>query len=158
MATDSLSTRSPSTSTGILPMTESLEPQTSTLLRVDARPWWMTALGVTCLATLVISVVRDLFLPESRWVEVWFGFELTGPLALLTAPLHWLIFAIGTWAFWTGQAWVVPWAAGYLFYAAFSHLVWSEVSPHGRGWPIGLAQAAAISTIGVLLLRTRRRS
>jgi hypothetical protein len=139
-------------------MTQSPAPPGSTRLGVDARPWWMTALGVFCLATLVISVGRDLFFPESRGVEVWFGLELRGRLALLTAPLHWLIFAIGTWAFWTGQAWVVPWAAGYLFYAAFSHLVWSEVSPHGRGWPIGLVQAAAISTVAALLLRTRVRS
>ena len=47
----------------------------------------------------------------------------------------------------------MPWAAGYLFYAALSHLVWSEASPHGRGWPIGLLQALGLSAVGVLLLR-----
>ena len=47
---------------------------------------------------------------------------------------------------------IVPWAAGYLFYVAVSHLVWSEASPHGRGWPIGLVQAAVISGLGYFLL------
>jgi hypothetical protein len=31
-------------------------------------------------------------------------------------------------------------------------VIWSEASPNGRGWPIGLAQAAAISIPGFLLL------
>lgn len=123
-----------------------------------ARPGWMTALAVLCAATVVVSLVRDLFLPASREVEVWFGLEVHGWLAYLTAPLHWAIFAFGAWAFWTNQTWIVPWAAGYLFYAAFSHLVWSEASPHGRGWMIGLLQAIAISSGGLVLLRLHRHA
>jgi hypothetical protein len=117
----------------------------------------MTAFAVVCAATLVFSAYRDLFLPESRAVEVWFGFEVTGPAALITTPIHWAILAFASWAFWTNRAWVVPWAAAYIFYAGFSHLVWSEASPHGRGWPMGLLQAIAISFFGVLLLRARTR-
>jgi hypothetical protein len=116
----------------------------------------MTSLAVLCAATVVVSLVRDLFLPASREVEVWFGFEVRGWLAYLTAPLHWAIFAFGAWAFWANQRWIVPWAAAYLFYAAFSHLVWSEASEHGRGWVIGLVQALAISTVGWVLLRLHR--
>jgi hypothetical protein len=67
------------------------------------------------------------------------------------------IFAAGARAFWTGRVWIVPWAAGYLFHAAFRHLVWSEASPNGRGWPIGLVQALGISAFGFLLLRARGR-
>jgi hypothetical protein len=37
--------------------------------------------------------------------------------------------------------------AAYVLYAAVSHLVWSEVSPNGRGWPIGLAQAVALGLV-----------
>jgi len=120
----------------------------------------MTALAVVALVTLVVCVVRDLFLPATRDVEVWFGFEVRGTAAVLTAPLHWAIFAFAAWAFWTDRQWIVPWAAAYLFYGAFSHLVWSEASPHGRGWPIGLLQAAAISAVGLLVLRAgaRRRA
>ena len=100
---------------------------------------------------------RDLWLPEVRDVEVWLGFELHGRAAQLTAPLHWAIFALGAWAFWRSRPWIWPAAAAYLFYVALSHLIWSETSPHGRGWPMGLAQAAGIALCGVWLLRRRSR-
>jgi hypothetical protein len=118
-----------------------------------ARPWWMTAFAAACLLTLAANIIRDLFFPETRNIEVWFGFEVTGNLALLSAPLHWVVFAVGVWAFWTARPWVTSWAAVYLFYVAFSHLVWSEASPNGRGWPIGLLQAVVISGIAIMLLR-----
>jgi len=117
----------------------------------------MTVLAALCLITLLVSLSRDLFFAEYREVEVWLGFEIRGWLALLTAPLHWAIFGVGAWAFWTRRPWVVPWAAAYLFYVALSHLVWSEASLNGRGWPIGIAQAIAISAFGFLLLRAASR-
>jgi hypothetical protein len=117
----------------------------------------MTVLALLCLLVLVINIPRDLFFAATREVEVWFGFEVTGWIAILSAPLHWLIFGVGAWAFWTGRAWVVRWAVVYLFYVALSHLVWSEASPDGRGWPIGLAQAVGISIFALLLLRARRQ-
>lgn len=120
------------------------------------RPWWLTALAILCGAAFVSAVARDLLFPEFRYTEVWFGFELTGMAALATAPLHWLIFAIGAWASWNRLPWAVPAAATYLFYIAFSHLVWSEVSANGRGWPIGLSQAAGIALFGVVLLYAHR--
>jgi hypothetical protein len=119
------------------------------------RPGWLTVLAVICAATVVVSIVRDLFLPASREVEVWLGFEIHGPLAYATAPIHWAIFAAGAWAFWTGRMAAVPIAAGYLVYAGISHLVWSEASPHGRGWPIGLVQALLLSWLGWVLLQLR---
>jgi hypothetical protein len=115
----------------------------------------MTAMAAGCLATVLVIVPRDLFFESTRDVEVWLGFEITGLAAMLTAPLHWIFFAVCSWAFWTQQRWIVPVAAGYAFYAALAHIVWSEASPNGRGWPIGLLQAAVISSVGVLLLRTR---
>ena len=75
---------------------------------------------------------------------------------MLTAPFHWAIFAVGAWGFWSRRPWVVPAAAGYVFYVALSHFVWSEASPNGNGWPTGLLQAALISIPGMLLLRARR--
>ena len=120
-----------------------------------SRPWWMTTLAVVCLLALLINVFRDLFIPEMRGVEVWLGIEVRGRLAWLTAPLHWAIFGLGAWGFWRQRSWVLPAAAGYAFYVALSHLLWSELSQNGRGWPVGLAQALAISAFGVLLLRMR---
>lgn len=113
-------------------------------------------MAVFCLATVAFLVPRDLFFPATREVEVWFGFELHGTAALLTAPLHWAVFCVGAWGFWRQRPWIVPCAAGYAFYVALSHLVWSEASPNGRGWPMGLAQALALSIPGLLLLRAHR--
>lgn len=120
------------------------------------RPLWMTALSVFCAGTVVFLVPRDLFLPEIRDVEVWFGFELRGTAALWTAPIHWAIFALGAWGFWLNRPWILSWASVYVFYVALSHIIWSEVSPNGNGWPIGLLQAAIISVPGILLLRASR--
>ena len=114
------------------------------------------ALALLSAATVVFLAARDLLVPEVRDVEVWLGFELHGRAARLTAPLHWAIFAFGAFAFWRAKPWIWPAAAAYVLYVALSHLIWSEASPHGRGCPAGLAQAAAISLVAVLLLRLRR--
>jgi hypothetical protein len=132
--------------------------QETAALAASARPWWMTGLAVFCAVTVAFLVPRDLFLAHTRDVEVWFGFELHGRAALLTAPLHWAIFAVGAWGFWTQRAWILLAAAGYAFYVAFSHLVWGVTSPNGRGWLAGLVQALLLSIPGVLLLRARLRS
>jgi hypothetical protein len=118
----------------------------------------MTALALFCLATVAFLIPRDLVLPATRDVEVWLGFELRGTAARLTAPLHWAIFLAGAYGFWLQRPWILPAAAAYAFYVALSHLVWSEASPNGHGWPAGLAQALALSIPGVLLLRAWRRS
>ena len=120
------------------------------------RPWWMTALAGFCLLTLAFLIPRDLFVPQVRDVEVWLGFELHGAAARLTAPLHWAIFATFAWGFWRARPWVVPGAAAYCFYVAASHLIWSEASPNGQGWPMGLLQAAVFSLPGLALLHARR--
>ncbi len=113
----------------------------------------MSALAVFCLATVLFLVFRDLFYSETRDVEVWFGFEVRGTLALATAPIHWAIFLVGAWAFWSRRPWILPCAAGYVFYISLSHLIWNETSPNGYGWPAGLAQALAIAVPGFVLLR-----
>jgi hypothetical protein len=116
----------------------------------------MTAFALFCAATVLFLVWRDLFAPEARDVEVWLGFEMHGRAARLSAPLHWLVFAIGAWGFWKAKPWIVWCAAVYAFYIALSHLIWSEASPNGNGWRVGLLQALLFSIPGVLLLRARR--
>ena len=117
----------------------------------------MTAIGAFCVVALLVTIPSDLFVPAARDVEVWLGFEVHGRLAMLTAPIHWALFALGAWASWNARPWIVPGAAAYTFYVAVSHLVWSVASPHGRGWPIGLAEAAAFAALGILLLRSAAR-
>lgn len=133
-----------------------IKSTSETPVRPDPRPRWMTALAVFCLVTVAVLVPRDLFFPDTRDVEVWFGFELRGTSALLTAPLHWILFLVGAYGFWFQRRWILSAAAAYAFYVALSHLVWSEVSPNGHGWVVGLAQALVLSIPGVLLLRAGR--
>jgi hypothetical protein len=116
----------------------------------------MTAMALFCVATIAFLVPRDLFVEKTRDVEVWGGFEVRGTAALLTAPLHWALFAVGAWGFWRQRPWILPAAAAYAFYVAVSHLVWSEASPNGRGWPIGLLQAALFSLPAIWLWRMHR--
>jgi hypothetical protein len=116
----------------------------------------VSALAAFCAITVPFLALRDLFHPGARAVEVWLGFELTGRAALATAPLHWAIFALGAHGFWKERPWIWPASAAYAFYVAASHLIWSETSPHGRGLAAGLAQAAAFSLVGALLLRAGR--
>ena len=120
------------------------------------RPRWMTALAVFCALTVVFLAGRDLFVPSVGDVEVWLGIELHGRAARLTAPLHWAIFAGLAWGFWRAKPWIRPAASAYLFYVALSHLIWSEASPNGQGWPMGLLQAAGISLLALGMLRARR--
>ena len=90
-----------------------------------------------------------------RDTEIWFGFELHGLLAWLTAPIHWALFAVGAWGFWSLRSWVWPWASVYAFYVAFSHLVWNVTSPSGAGLVPGLWQLVLFSIPGVVLLWAR---
>lgn len=120
------------------------------------RPHLLTALATLCALSVVFLVYRDLALPEVRDTEVWLGFELHGRAAQLTAPLHWALLALGAWAFWTQQRWITLAAALYLFYVALSHLIWSEASANGRGWPVGLAQATGFSALGAAFLHAAR--
>jgi hypothetical protein len=122
---------------------------------VSERTRTETGLALLCAASVVLLAARDLFLPEIRDVEVWLGFELRGQAARITAPLHWAIFATGAWAFWRAKPWIWRTAAAYVIYVALSHLIWSEASPHGQGWPMGLLQAAGISLLGVWMWRRR---
>src|SRR5262245_59586183 len=120
------------------------------------RPPWMTAAALFCFATVPFLIARDLWVPAARDVEVWLGFELHGTAARGTAPLHWLVFAGGGVGFWRRLPWIVPAAAAYAFYIALSHLIWSEASPNGHGWPAGVALALVFSLPGFLLLRAHR--
>jgi len=108
-----------------------------------------------CAATVVVLVSRDLLIPEVRDVEVWFGIELRGSLALWTAPLHWLLFAAGAWGYWRAEPWIWPWASLYVFQIAFGHLVWNLTSPKGGGLEAGLVQLALFSIPAVALLWAR---
>ena len=77
--------------------------------RIDqTRPWQATLLSLFCVVTTVFLVARDIFVPHVRDTEVWFGLELHGWLAYVTAPVHWAIFIIAARSFWLMRPWVWP--------------------------------------------------
>ena len=119
------------------------------------RPWWMSILFVWCLVLAVGVPIELLVRPLVDDVEVLFGIEFTGWSAKVAGVLHWAIFLAGAWGFWKMSSWMWPWAAVYVFQVALAHLVWSELSANGNGWPVGLLQAVVISGIAVLLWRAR---
>ena len=119
------------------------------------RPWWMNILFVWCLVLAIGVPIELVIRPLAEDVEVLFGIEFTGWAAKAAGGLHWAIFLAGAWGFWKMASWMWPWAAVYVFQVALAHLVWSELSPRGNSWPIGLLQAVVISGIGVVLWRAR---
>ena len=123
--------------------------------QLHARPWWMNVLFAWS-TILAIAVPIELITRRvAEDVEVWFDFELMGWSAKASGLLHVIIFAAGTSGFSKMRAWMWPWAAVYVAQVALSHLVWSELSPNGNGWPIGLLQAIGISIVIFLLLQAK---
>lgn len=119
------------------------------------RPWWMSILLVWCVVFAVGVPIELVIRPVAEDIEVLFGIEFTGWAAKAVGGMHWAIFLAGVRGFWKMASWMWPWAAVYVFQVALAHLVWSELSPNGNGWPIGLLQAVGISGIATLLWRAR---
>ena len=92
------------------------------------RPWWMTLLLGFCLFMTFVYMPFDMFWkPVAEDQEVWFGLLLEGWAAKLTEPLHWAIYAAGSYGLWKMKSWMWPWAAVYALQVAISMLVWSLV-------------------------------
>lgn len=122
---------------------------------LQRRPWWMNILFVLCLLLAIGVPIEVLTRPLADDVEVLLGIEFTGWAAKAVGLLHWAIFSAGAWGFWKMAPWMWPWAAVYVFQVALAHLVWSELSPNGNDWSIGLLQAVGISCIAFMLWRAR---
>ena len=122
------------------------------------RPWWMTALLVFCAYMTFVYVPFDLFWkPVEADTEVWLGLELHGKWAKATEPLHWAIYAAGTWGFWKMRRWMHPWAAVYTASVALGMLVWSATDPRSPSPWLGLVPFAAFGALAVALWRARAR-
>lgn len=119
------------------------------------RPLWSVGLALFCAATVLFLAWRDVFVPEARDVEVWFGFELRGGAALATAPLHWALYGFGAWSYWTQKRWVWPWASVYAFAIAISHGIWNFTSENGGGSADAAWQVAFFSLPALALLAAR---
>lgn len=119
------------------------------------RPIWMNVLMVFCAYMTFIYMPWDLFVkPVAEDQEVWFGILLTGWAAKATEPLHWAIYAAGTWGFWKMRSWMWPWASLYVLQIAIGMFVWQFRDPRGDGILGGLAIALPFLLLSVALWRT----
>ena len=105
-----------------------------------------------CLYMTCVYLPFDIFLkPIAEDREVWFGVALSGWWAKATAPVHWIIYALGAWGFWGMRRWMWPWAAVYAAQIAVGMLVWNLIDARGRGW-LGGAIAAGIFMLPTVAL------
>ena len=122
------------------------------------RPWWMNLTWVFCLYMTFLYMPFDLFLkPVERDAEVWFGVAVYGWAAKLTEPLHWAIYAAGSYGFWRMRQWMWPWAALYVAQVAVGMLVWNLRDVQGAGWVGGSVAALLFGALAVALWRARNR-
>lgn len=127
----------------------------------NRRAWWMNGLMLFCVYMAVFYVPRD-FLTTDIDVdaEVWLGVRLHGIAAKATEPLHFAIYAAGTWGFYRMRSWMWPWASVYAAQVAISMCVWAllYVAPD-RGLQAALVSggigATFFGVIAVALWRAR---
>jgi hypothetical protein len=117
----------------------------------------MNALMLFCAYMAILYVPWDFFLkPVAQDEEVFFGIVFRGWAAKATEPLHWAIYAAGTWGFYRMRSWMWPWAAVYVAQISFSMLVWGGIHVGGaRGWLVGFASAIPFALLAVVLYRAR---
>jgi len=126
---------------------------------LDRRPLWMNALLGFCAFMTFVYVPWDFFAkPVAEDAEAWFGFLLRGWAAKATEPLHFAIYAAGTYGFWHMRSWMWPWAAVYVAQIAIGMAVWAIAFLGGaKGVLVGVASAAPLAGIAVALWRSRDR-
>ncbi|MBW2413748.1 MAG: hypothetical protein JRG76_04485 [Deltaproteobacteria bacterium] len=121
----------------------------------SGRPLWMNAMFAVCLYMTFVYMPFDLFWkPVAEDQEVWLGFMLTGWWAKATEPLHWAIYAAGSYGFWKMKRWMHPWAALYVAQIGIGMLVWSMLDE--RGTPVvGAVVFALFGALAVAVWRAR---
>jgi len=118
----------------------------------------MTALLGFCAFMTFAYLPYDLFWkPVAQDKEIWLGFALSGWAAKATEPLHWAIYAAGTYGFWRMRPWLHPWAALYTASVAIGMLVWAVKDAHGAAVILGIAAAVAFALLARALWRARDR-
>lgn len=120
------------------------------------RPVWMNVVMVFCLYMTFIYMPFDFFLkPVDQDEEVWFGIVLTGWAAKATEPLHWAIYAAGSWGFYRMKPWMWPWASLYVVQIAIGMFVWTTTSAESGGMLLGGLASVPFIVLAVALWRAR---
>ena len=116
------------------------------------RPWWMNVLWLFCLYMTFVYMPWDFFLKSrEEWEQVWFGFTLRGWPAKLTEPIHWAIYAAGSWGFYKMRSWMWPWACVYSAQVAIAMIIFNILEGPANGDGRGGGPIASI-VIGSFLV------
>jgi hypothetical protein len=100
--------------------------------------------------------------PYDRWEEVWFGFTVRGWAAKLTEPIHWAIYAAGSYGIWKLKAWMWPWAGLYCAQIVVAMVIFNVIAGPELGDGRGGGPIAAVGTgiffliPTILLFRSRK--
>lgn len=122
------------------------------------RPVWMNVVMVFCLYMTFIYMPFDFFLkPVDQDQEVWFGIVLTGWAAKATEPLHWAIYAAGSWGFYRMKPWMWPWASLYVVQIAIGMFVWTTTSAQTGGVLVGGLVSVPFIVLAITLWMARPR-
>ncbi len=122
------------------------------------RPLYMNALFVFCAYMTFVYMPFDLFWkPVADDQEVWFGVMLAGWAAKATEPLHWAIYAAGTWGFFKMRRWMHPWASLYVAQIALGMFVWNLLDERSPGWWAGAISCLPFAALALALLWHRSR-
>ncbi|MEM8766723.1 MAG: hypothetical protein AAGE43_04720 [Pseudomonadota bacterium] len=98
------------------------------------RPWWLNGVWLFCLYMTFVYMPWDMFWKsQEQWEEVWFGFTLRGWPAKLTEPIHWAIYAAGSYGIWKMKSWLWPWMALYCGQIAVAMLIFNIIAGPGVG-------------------------
>jgi hypothetical protein len=118
----------------------------------------MTGLLGFCAFMTFAYVPYDFFWkPVERDQEVWLGFLLTGWAAKATEPLHWAIYAAGTYGFWKMRPWLHPWAALYSASIALGMLIWGARDERPNALWVGLGGFAPFAALTYAMWSARDR-
>lgn len=118
----------------------------------------MTGLLGFCAFMTFVYMPYDFFWKSvDRDQEVWLGFLLTGWAAKATEPLHWAIYAAGTYGFWKMRPWLHPWAALYTASVAIGMLVWGARVGKAGELAVGALGSLAFGALAAALWRARGR-
>lgn len=122
------------------------------------RPIWMNLLMLFCGYMTFFYLPWDLFVkPVAADQEVWFGIMLTGWAAKATEPVHWAIYAAGTYGFWKMRSWMWPWASLYVAQIAIGMFVWQMLDERASGLLGGALSATPFIVLTVMLWRSNYR-
>ncbi len=124
----------------------------------EGRPAWMSAVMVFCLYMTFIYMPFDILMkPVEDDREVWFGIVLTGWWAKATEPLHWAIYAAGSFGFYRMKWWMWPWASLYVFQIAIGMFVWTVTRGEFGGWITASIVSVPFVILAVALWRARSK-